>query len=175
MITTLIIVVHIVVCTIMVLSILLQSGKGADIGAVFGGGSSNTVFGSTGATTFLSKITIIAAVTFMVTSIILSYFAGKGLSAKGAGSVVGDIPAATQPVAPQGKPAEGKASKAQPAQSTNAAESPAKGAETKSTPSGGSEKPASAAPAAPSSSASGGAPGSAGSNPASGAGNSGQK
>jgi preprotein translocase subunit SecG len=78
MFTTLILVIHIVVCIALILIILLQSGKGADIGAVFGGGSSQTVFGSTGATPFLSKVTIGAAVIFMVTSIILTYFSGKG-------------------------------------------------------------------------------------------------
>jgi preprotein translocase subunit SecG len=60
-----------------VLIILLQTGKGADIGAVFGGGGSHTLFGSTGASTFLSKVTIGAAVTFMVTSIALGIFAGR--------------------------------------------------------------------------------------------------
>ncbi len=75
---TLILVVHIVVCLALIMIILLQTGKGADIGAVFGGGSSQTVFGSTGATPFLSKLTIGAAVIFMVTSIVLTYFSGQG-------------------------------------------------------------------------------------------------
>lgn len=76
---TLVLVIHVIVCIALILIILLQSGKGADIGAVFGGGSSQTVFGSTGAGTFLSKVTIAAAVVFMVTSIILTYFSGRGL------------------------------------------------------------------------------------------------
>ena len=79
MFTFLILVIHIVVCIALILIILLQSGKGADIGAVFGGGSSQTVFGSTGAATFLSKVTIIAAVIFMMTSIVLTYFSGRGM------------------------------------------------------------------------------------------------
>jgi preprotein translocase subunit SecG len=79
MLTNLILVVHIIVCVALILIILLQTGKGADIGAVFGGGSSQTLFGSTGATPFLSKVTIGAAVVFMVTSIILTYFAGRML------------------------------------------------------------------------------------------------
>jgi preprotein translocase subunit SecG len=77
MFTTFILMIHVVTCIALILIILLQSGKGADIGAAFGGGSSQTVFGSTGATPFLSKITIGAAVAFMVTSIILTYFSGK--------------------------------------------------------------------------------------------------
>ncbi|MBI5248278.1 MAG: preprotein translocase subunit SecG [Desulfomonile tiedjei] len=77
MFTTFILMIHVVVCIALILIILLQSGKGADIGAAFGGGSSQTVFGSTGATPFLSKVTIGAAVAFMVTSIILTYFSGR--------------------------------------------------------------------------------------------------
>ena len=56
--------------------VLLQTGKGADMGAVFGGGSSQTLFGSTGASTFLSKATTVAAIIFMVTSLGLAYMSG---------------------------------------------------------------------------------------------------
>jgi len=77
MLTSLVLIVHIIVCVALILIILLQSGKGADIGAVFGGGSSQTLFGSTGATPFLSKVTIGAAVIFMCTSIILTFW-GRG-------------------------------------------------------------------------------------------------
>lgn len=80
MLTTLVLIIHVLVCIALILIILLQTGKGADIGATFGGGSSQTVFGSGGATTFLSKVTIGAAVVFMVTSIVLTYFSGKGVS-----------------------------------------------------------------------------------------------
>ncbi len=88
MFTTIVLAIHLLVCVALIMVILLQSGKGADIGAVFGGGSSNTVFGSTGATPFLSKVTIGAAVLFMVTSIILTYFSGKGVQKEY--SVVGE-------------------------------------------------------------------------------------
>jgi preprotein translocase subunit SecG len=77
MFTILVLIIHIIVCIALILIILLQSGKGADIGAVFGGGGSQTVFGSTGATPFLSKVTIGAAIIFMVTSIVLTYFSGR--------------------------------------------------------------------------------------------------
>jgi len=53
--------------------VLLQTGKGADMGAAFGGGGSQTLFGSTGASTFLSKATTVAAIVFMLTSLILAY------------------------------------------------------------------------------------------------------
>ena len=56
---------HILVCIVLVIAVLVQQGKGADIGAVFGGGGSNTVFGSRGAGNFLTKITTGAAITFM--------------------------------------------------------------------------------------------------------------
>jgi preprotein translocase subunit SecG len=80
MLTVFVLVVHVIVCIALILIILLQTGKGADIGAAFGGGSSQTVFGSGGGATFLSKVTIGAAVVFMLTSIVLSYFADRGLS-----------------------------------------------------------------------------------------------
>ncbi len=82
MLTVFVLVVHVIVCIALILIILLQTGKGADIGATFGGGSSQTVFGSGGGATFLSKVTIGAAVIFMFTSIVLSYFADRGLTLK---------------------------------------------------------------------------------------------
>ena len=65
---TLAVVIHVLVCVLMIASILLQSGKGAEIGAAFGG-SSQTVFGSRGPGTFLSKVTVAAALIFMLTSL----------------------------------------------------------------------------------------------------------
>ncbi len=55
--------------------VLLQQGKGADAGASFGAGASNTVFGSQGSSTFLSKFTAILAAGFFITSLGLGYFA----------------------------------------------------------------------------------------------------
>lgn len=69
----LLIIVHIIVCVALIMIVLLQTGKGADMGAAFGGGSSQTLFGSTGASTFLSKATTVAAVVFMVTCMTLAY------------------------------------------------------------------------------------------------------
>jgi preprotein translocase subunit SecG len=68
------IIVHIIVCLALIMIVLLQTGKGADMGAAFGGGSSQTLFGSSGASTFLSKATTIAAIIFMLTSLALAYF-----------------------------------------------------------------------------------------------------
>ncbi len=69
----LLIVVHVTVCIALIMIVLLQTGKGADMGAAFGGGSSQTLFGSGGASTFLSKLTTAAAVIFMITSLGLAY------------------------------------------------------------------------------------------------------
>ncbi len=66
-------VLHIFVCIFLIAIVLLQRGKGAEMGAVFGGGASSTVFGSRGAGTFLSKLTTGCAVIFMLTSLSLSY------------------------------------------------------------------------------------------------------
>ncbi|MDR4460648.1 MAG: preprotein translocase subunit SecG [Nitrospirales bacterium] len=68
---TLTVILHIIVCFLMIAAILLQAGKGAEIGASFGG-SSQTVFGSRGPGTFLSKITVGAAIVFMLTSLSLA-------------------------------------------------------------------------------------------------------
>src|SRR5512139_2350518 len=63
---------HVIVCVILVLVVLLQSGRGADLAGAFGGGGTQTAFGSRGPASFLSKATTIAAVVFMLTSIGLS-------------------------------------------------------------------------------------------------------
>jgi preprotein translocase subunit SecG len=71
-------VVHVMVCLLLIGVVLLQRGKGAEIGAVFGGGASSTVFGSRGAGNFLTRLTTGAAVVFMLTSLSLAYFAQEG-------------------------------------------------------------------------------------------------
>lgn len=68
----LILTLHFVLCLFMIVTILLQAGKGADIGAAFGAGSSQTLFGPRGAATLLSKITTVAALMFLVTSVSLA-------------------------------------------------------------------------------------------------------
>jgi len=95
----LLIIIHIIVCIALIMIVLLQTGKGADMGAAFGGGSSQTLFGSTGASTFLSKATTGAAIVFMVTSLGLAYLSSHR---PGTGSVVTDTP---PPVESQTAPA----------------------------------------------------------------------
>ncbi len=86
-------IVHILVCLFLILIVLLQTGKGADIGAAFGGGSSQTLFGSAGPGGFLTKITTGVAVVFMITSIGLAYM----YSHRTGTSAVREQPARTTP------------------------------------------------------------------------------
>ena len=79
--------VHVIVCIALILIVLLQTGKGADMGAAFGGGASNTLFGSTGATTFLGKATTAAAIIFMITSLTLAYTSSRKMG----GSVMNNV------------------------------------------------------------------------------------
>ena len=76
-------VLHVIVCIFLIAVVLLQRGKGAEMGAVFGGGASSTVFGSRGAGNFLTLLTKICAAVFMLTSLSLSYLyteqVGEGL------------------------------------------------------------------------------------------------
>ena len=72
--TTFLYVLHFLVCFVLILVVLLQRGKGSDIGAALGGGGSNTVFGARGAGNFLSKVTTASAIIFMGTSLSLAYF-----------------------------------------------------------------------------------------------------
>jgi preprotein translocase subunit SecG len=67
---------HVIVSTILIAMVLLQKGKGADIGAAFGG-ASNTVFGPRGAQSFLAKLTTSAAIVFMITSLFLAITSSK--------------------------------------------------------------------------------------------------
>ena len=72
---TFLLVLHVMVCLVLILVVLLQRGKGGDMGAVLGGGGSNTVFGGRGAGNFLTKLTTSSAIIFMGTSLSLSYLA----------------------------------------------------------------------------------------------------
>ncbi len=95
---TAIVVVHLTVCLFLIFIILIQSSKGAEMGAAFGG-SSQTLFGSRGAATFLSKLTTGAAIAFMLTSLLLAVISINR------DSVVSSIPVqepATKPLADTG-------------------------------------------------------------------------
>src|SRR5215510_6099085 len=74
------IVVHVLVCLAIIGIVLLQAGKGADIGSAFGGGGSQAVFGSMGTPTILGKITTAVAILFMITSFSLAKLSSRAMS-----------------------------------------------------------------------------------------------
>ena len=78
-----ILVVHVIAALSIVALVLLQHGKGADMGAAFGSGSAGSMFGSSGSANFLSRITAAMAVIFFISSISLTIFSGKVASKKG--------------------------------------------------------------------------------------------
>ena len=71
--TNMLLVLHFMVCFVLIAVVLLQRGKGSDLGAALGGGGANTVFGSRGAGNFLTKLTTGSAIIFMLTSLSLAY------------------------------------------------------------------------------------------------------
>ncbi len=109
-------IIHILACVILILIVLLQAGKGANMGAAFGG-SSQTVFGSSGAGTFLGKVTAAVAIIFMLTSISLTYTVTKrstsSLMEKVPAPISQPAPVAPMPDAPAATP--GAQPAAQPA------------------------------------------------------------
>jgi preprotein translocase subunit SecG len=108
-------VIHVFACLFLIVVVLLQTGKGADMGAVFGGGS-QTLFGSGGAGNFLTKLTTGTAIAFMVTSLILTY----GASRTPLSNLIQRLPAGQTETAPapsvegQAPAAEGEAPAAAP-------------------------------------------------------------
>jgi preprotein translocase subunit SecG len=80
---TLIWILHLLSATAVIVLVLLQQGKGADMGASFGGGSAGSLFGSSGSANFLSRTTAILAATFFVTSLVLTYFSGHQTKSAG--------------------------------------------------------------------------------------------
>ena len=85
--TTLLIIIHILVALFLIGIVLLQHGKGADVGATFGG-SSQSLFGTEGPVPLLNKITTLAAIVFMGTSISLAYISAN----QSTGTVMSDVP-----------------------------------------------------------------------------------
>jgi preprotein translocase subunit SecG len=121
---TVLVVIHLIICIALILIVLLQTGKGSEIGAVFGS-SSQTLFGSTGGSTFFGKLTAGVAIVFMITSLVL---AGRSSRVTGESVMSGVKPAATAPAAteiPSGSSAVGKETQTRPKGETRAAQ-PAK-------------------------------------------------
>lgn len=97
---TLLIVLHVLVCFVIMGIVLLQAGKGADIGSAFGGAGTQAVFGSMGTPTILGKITAVVALIFTITSFSLAMIGGER-----SGSVVREPAAAPSAPAPAPAPA----------------------------------------------------------------------
>ena len=95
--TILITIVHLIVCAILIVVVLLQHGKSADIAATFGGIGSQTAFGPRGTATALSRVTTWCAIIFMLTSISLSIFASRG---GGGSSIMQGVQSTPAPAAP---------------------------------------------------------------------------
>jgi preprotein translocase subunit SecG len=112
---TLLTIVHVLVCLFLIVVVLLQSGKAADLAGAFGGMGSQTAFGPRGSATLLSKATTGSAILFMVTSLSLSILATRNA---GVGSTILDkhpAPAsAKQPATTPGAPAPGAPGAPQP-------------------------------------------------------------
>ncbi|NIO17073.1 MAG: preprotein translocase subunit SecG [Deltaproteobacteria bacterium] len=97
---TFLIVVHVIVSIVLIAVVLMQTGKGAELGAVFGGSSSQTIFGPAGPAGALGKITAGAAIIFMLTSLILAYMSGSAPKK----TLMEDVPAQTETAPPVSVP-----------------------------------------------------------------------
>jgi preprotein translocase subunit SecG len=118
-----ILVLHVLAAAGIVGLVLLQHGKGADVGAAFGGGVSGSLFGASGSANFLSRATAVLALVFFLTSLGLTYFSSRKSDTRG---VMADHPATTQTVPGQTPPAQPGAvpSPVAPAESGRAQEVP---------------------------------------------------
>lgn len=106
-----IMVLHVLVAIAIIALVLMQHGKGADIGATFGSGASNTMFGSQGSMPFLMKITVILATIFFLTSLSLGYMVAKQSHPRGNQKISlpaksNNAPAVSLPLTEKPKPAK---------------------------------------------------------------------
>ena len=108
---TLVLVIHVLTALAVIGLVLLQHGKGADVGAAFGSGASGSLFGSSGSANFLSRTTAVLAAVFFLTSMGLTYFSGKKTEHKG----VMSAPASEQKTLPDQIPATAPAGQGAPA------------------------------------------------------------
>lgn len=141
---TIVTVIHVIVCFFLAIVVLLQQGKGSDAGAVFGG-SSQTLFGSSGAGNLLTKLTSASAILFMITSLTLTYGAAKQSTKSlfDSAPVSTPTPTATE-TAPAAQSAATPTEQSQPAAST-ATQSTPEGPQATTTP----NTPAPSTPPAP--------------------------
>jgi len=107
-------IIQVVSALVMVGLILLQHGKGADMGAAFGSGASGSLFGATGSANFLSRTTAVLATVFFASTLLLALVGSKRTVSPSSGSVLESVvapgaPAASAPVAAPAVPASGAA------------------------------------------------------------------
>jgi preprotein translocase subunit SecG len=115
--TILLVTLHIIVSFALIIVVLLQSGKGAEMGASFGASGSQSVFGAGGGNTFMSKLTTSAAIIFMLTSLSLAFISGKG----GSSSIMSSKAPKAKPAPMGGLPLQQKQAAPAPAQQAPAA------------------------------------------------------
>ncbi len=135
--SALITIIHVIVCIILILAVLLQSGKAADLAGAFGGMGSQSVFGPRGAATLLTKLTTISAVLFMITSLGLWILSSRGTTRSvlsGEETPMQETPAATTEVKKEAEDPTAKQDATQPGDEKKAAETEKKPAETKKKP-----------------------------------------
>ena len=138
------VVLYVVICFFLIMVVLVQQGKGADIAGAFGGGGSQTAFGARGATTFLHKLTTGAFVGFVVLSVLLSI-----LEARPRSSVIGTLPPkGAAKTAPAPAPAAGTSTSA-PAPATNAPAPAPQGGAQPAAPATSAPAPSSGGPSKP--------------------------
>jgi preprotein translocase subunit SecG len=110
--STIAVVVQVLSAIGVIILVLLQHGKGADMGAAFGSGSSGSLFGATGSANFLSRMTAVLAAVFFISTLTLAFFANNRVGAREPASVMDKV---TAPVAPSTPPAAGSAAPTPPA------------------------------------------------------------
>jgi len=138
---TLVLIIHVIACLALIAIVLLQTGRGAEMGAAFGG-SSQTLFGSSGGSTFLGKLTTAAAVVFMITCLGLTYFASRPEGKSVMEKVKVEVEEKQGPTLPDAKPAQAAPSSSSKVPTADNS----KAASTQGTPEASSDQPANPAP-----------------------------
>jgi len=108
MFTALLVILHVLVSIAMIIIVLLQAGKGAEVGASFGTGGSGAIMGAASSKSFMSRLTTMTAVIFMLTSLTLAYFYGQpgdeSIMPSQSVSTPAEAPAPPAPAAPAPAP-----------------------------------------------------------------------
>lgn len=111
---TLVWVVHVLTAVVLIGLVLMQHGKGADMGAAFGTGSAGSLFGSSGSANFLSRSTAVAATLFFITSLLLTYIYAHPAQQQGVMDKVKPVATQAAPVTPAANPVDDSKSRGIP-------------------------------------------------------------